>query len=186
MEELKQAHPESKGRVEFLQLDLADLGSVKPAVQEFLMREERLDVLVNNAGVMWPPPGSVSAQGHELQTATNVYGPFLLTRLLHPILARTAAKKEHGEVRVCWAGSIAIELAAPKGSVLFETKNESEAVKEGLDKMEMYGMSKCANVMLGVEGARRDAADGIIHVVSLPPFPARRSFLLAHLGANVV
>ncbi|OAF99003.1 NAD(P)-binding protein [Paraphaeosphaeria sporulosa] len=163
---LRHASPNSKGRVEFLQLDLADLSSIKPAVQEFLGKEERLDVLVNNAGVMWPPPGSVGAQGYEAQIATNVYGPFLLTHLLHPILARTASKKESGEVRVCWAGSIGIELAAPKGSVLFEEARDGsgERVKEGLDKMETYGMTKCANVILGVEGARRDAADGIVHV----------------------
>ncbi|KAF2442378.1 NAD(P)-binding protein [Karstenula rhodostoma CBS 690.94] len=164
LDELRSAHPHSTGRVEFLQLDLADLTSIKPAVQTFLAREDRLDVLVNNAGVMWPPPGSVSAQGYELQTATNVYGPFLLTRLLRGVLERTAGEKDGGEVRVCWAGSIGVELAAPRGNVVFEAREGGEVIQEGLDKMGMYGMSKCANVMLGVEGARRDAADDIVHV----------------------
>lgn len=150
----------------FLYVDLADLTSIKPAVQEFLGREARLDVLVNNAGVMWPPDGSVSAQGYDLQVATNVYGPFLLTRLLHPVLKETARKNESGEVRVSWAGSIGVEWAAPPGSVLFETKDGSEVVKESLDKISLYGVTKCANVMLGAEGAKRDGADGIIHVVS--------------------
>jgi retinol dehydrogenase-12 len=42
----------------FLYLDLADLTTIKPAVEEFLGKEERLDVLVNNAAVMVPPTGS--------------------------------------------------------------------------------------------------------------------------------
>lgn len=168
--DLRAAHPSSTAKLEFLQLDLADLTSIKPAVEKFLSQEDRLDVLVNNAGVMWPPPGpeSVSAQGYEAQIATNVYGPFLLTQLLTPVLRQTAGRKESGEVRVCWAGSIGIELASPPGSVLFETASTGEdlKVKEDVDKILTYGMTKCANVMLGAEGARRDAGSGIVHVVS--------------------
>ncbi|KAJ4345842.1 short-chain alcohol dehydrogenase [Didymosphaeria variabile] len=163
IQEIQQAHPESKGKLHFLHVDLADLSTIKPAVEEFMKKEERLDVLMNNAGVMWPPDGSKSAQGHDLQIGTNVYGPFLLTHLLRPMLVETAKRSAEGKVRVCWAGSIGIEWAAPPGSVLFETKGGEERVKEGLDKIPTYGMSKCANVMLGVEGARRDGADGIIH-----------------------
>jgi NAD(P)-dependent dehydrogenase (short-subunit alcohol dehydrogenase family) len=171
---LRQAHPDCKGAVHFLQLDLADLTTIKPAVEAFLAKEDRLDVLVNNAGVMWPPLGSTSAQGHELTIATNVYGPFLLAKLLHPLLAATAQKKESGEVRVCWAGSIGIELAAPPEHLLFaaaKDAGEQEVVQEGMDKIAMYGMSKVANVMLGVEGARREGETGVVHVVSFPPHP---------------
>ncbi|KAJ4288087.1 short-chain alcohol dehydrogenase [Kalmusia sp. IMI 367209] len=97
IEELKNASPESKGRVEFLHLDLADLPTIKPAVQSFFAKESRLDVLVNNAGIMWPPEGSRSVQGYDLQVATNVYGPFLLTLLLHPLLAETAKGSDEGK-----------------------------------------------------------------------------------------
>ena len=48
----------SAGRLESMIVDLADLRTVKGAVDEFLRRETRLDVLVNNAGVMTPPAGS--------------------------------------------------------------------------------------------------------------------------------
>jgi retinol dehydrogenase-12 len=51
-------YPQSKGRLMFLYLDLADLTTIKPAVEEFLGKEVRLDVLVNNAAVMVPPTGS--------------------------------------------------------------------------------------------------------------------------------
>jgi retinol dehydrogenase-12 len=54
--------PGSKGRLVFLYLDLADLTSIKPAVEKFLGKEERLDVLVNNAAIMVPPTGSKYSQ----------------------------------------------------------------------------------------------------------------------------
>lgn len=63
----KALFPESKGKIEFLKVDLADLETVRGAVEEFQGKESKLDVLVNNAGVMVPPVGSRSVQGHELQ-----------------------------------------------------------------------------------------------------------------------
>jgi len=47
-----------KGKLESMVIDLSDLGTVKGAVEGFLAREERLDVLVHNAAVMTPPAGS--------------------------------------------------------------------------------------------------------------------------------
>ncbi len=47
-----------KGKLESMVVDLADLGTVKPAVESFLVKEQRLDVLVHNAAVMTPPVGS--------------------------------------------------------------------------------------------------------------------------------
>ncbi|ORX99037.1 hypothetical protein BCR34DRAFT_628281 [Clohesyomyces aquaticus] len=134
---LQTAFPDSKGRLEFLQLDLADLSTIKASVDSFLQKEDRLDVLVNNAGIMVPPIDMKSAQNYDLQTATNVYGPFLLTQLLLPLLKKTVRVAETGTVRVCWAA------LGGRPEVL-------------------YGQSKCANVMLGIEGARRWAGEGVI------------------------
>lgn len=55
-------HSNSKGRLEFLYLDLSDLEVVKESAQVFLSRESRLDVLSNNAGVMGTPNGQKTAQ----------------------------------------------------------------------------------------------------------------------------
>ena len=65
--------------------DLSELGSVRQFAGRFRGRASRLDVLVNNAGVM-TEERAVSADGIELTLATNVVGPFLLTNLLIPLL----------------------------------------------------------------------------------------------------
>ncbi|KAL3163188.1 hypothetical protein ABBQ32_009592 [Trebouxia sp. C0010 RCD-2024] len=77
-----------KLRVHIIQLDLADLASVKQFAQKVqaLLGGKTLDVLVNNAGVQ-SDKYQTSKQGHELHFATNHLGPFLLTQLLLPNLA---------------------------------------------------------------------------------------------------
>lgn len=52
---IRDASPSSNGRVEFLYLDLSDLKTIKPAVESFTAQQQRLDVLVNNAGVRLSP-----------------------------------------------------------------------------------------------------------------------------------
>jgi dehydrogenase/reductase SDR family member 12 len=69
--------------------DLSDLRSVRRFAEEFRARSDRLDVLVNNAGVM-TRERELSRDGIELTLATNVVGPFLLTRLLIGSLERSA------------------------------------------------------------------------------------------------
>jgi dehydrogenase/reductase SDR family member 12 len=82
---------ERAGRDELLvaTCDLSDMRSVRRFAGEFADRSPRLDVLVNNAGVL-TRERSLSADGIELTLATNVLGPFLLTRLLVPVLERSA------------------------------------------------------------------------------------------------
>ena len=54
LEEIRNSFPSSDGRLEFLELDLADLRTIKPAVEAFLRKEQRLDVLTCNAGCASP------------------------------------------------------------------------------------------------------------------------------------
>lgn len=68
------------GRAEVRRLDVSSLGSVRSFVEEWT---GEVDVLVNNAGVM-DIPLSRTAEGLDLQTATNYFGPFALTNLLLP------------------------------------------------------------------------------------------------------
>ena len=67
------------GSTEVLQIDLSSLESVRTAAAS--LADRPIDVLVNNAGIM-AVPQEVSVDGHELQFATNVLGPFALTGLL--------------------------------------------------------------------------------------------------------
>lgn len=59
---LREACPQSHGRIEPMAIDLGDLPTVRAAAEMFLAKEARLDVLIHNAGVMRTPTGSVSAQ----------------------------------------------------------------------------------------------------------------------------
>lgn len=148
----------------FLKLDLSDLSTIAGAAAEFQAREQRLDVLTNNAGVMMPPPGSRDAHGHELQMGTNCLGPFLFTKLLEPVLARTAETSPAGAVRVTWAGSLAVDIMSPASGVAWD---ESTGAPKVHGKQVNYGQTKAANLYLASEGARRDARSGVVHVVRL-------------------
>ena len=167
IQSIKAAYPNSKGTLHFLRLDLSDLSTVKNSAEEFLHKEDRLDVLINNAGVMIPGPGSKGAQGHELQYVTNILGPYLFTKQLLPVLRKTAAESSRGAVRVCWASSTATDLLTPIGGMTF-AEDGSPAVKKGGGPPE-YGVSKCANYFLGYEfGKRFGNSDGVLHNVSFP------------------
>lgn len=76
----------------FMELDLAELASVRAFAQDFRERFPRLDLLVNNAGVMVPPPG-VTADGFETQMGVNHLGHFALTGLLWPHLLLSDAPR---------------------------------------------------------------------------------------------
>lgn len=137
----------SKGELVFLKLDLSDLASIKKSAEEFMSKESRLDVLTNNAGVMFPPPGSKGAQGHDLQFVTNILGPHLFTKLLHPVLVKTAKIAPSNSVRVTWASSIAIQVMSPEGGVQFDDNGKMKSLGAQLN----YGQTKTANVLLAIK-----------------------------------
>jgi retinol dehydrogenase-12 len=162
---LKQEYPDTTGRVEFLQLDLSDLSTIKNSALDFMSKERRLDVLTNNAGIGTPPSGSIDAQNHELQLGTNCLGPFLFTQLLLPLLQKTTAVSPLGSVRVTWAGSLTTEVYAPRGGIVM-AEDGTPVVPQ--DQKSNYGQSKVGNVFIASEFARRYGGDGIVSVVSLP------------------
>ena len=126
-----------------------------------MSKEDKLDVLWNNAGVMMPPQGSKTKQGYELQLGTNSVGPFLFTKLLTPILARTAQTAPLGSVRVIWVSSSAAELVSPKGGLnmnnLDYKKDRSPPTK--------YAISKAGNVLHSQQYARLHKEDRIVSLV---------------------
>ena len=152
--DIKKILPNSTGRLEFLQIDLADLTTIKPAAKRFMAEESSLHVLVHNAGVMFPPSGSVTTQGYELQMGTNCLGPFLLTQCLLPMLNKTASTSPPGSVRVTWAASSAVDVTSPKGGVVIYNSSTGEP-KSKQSPAANYGQSKTGNLFLAHEFARR-------------------------------
>ncbi|KAF7526033.1 hypothetical protein G7054_g10894 [Neopestalotiopsis clavispora] len=157
---IKDLSPGSNGTVHFLNLDLSDFSTIKPAVESFLAQEQRLDVLVNNAGVMYPPDGSLDAQGNDLQMGTNCLGHYLLYQLLEPLLSKTAASSPTATVRVAWAGSIAVHISCPQPHGI--ELNEDGSVKD-LGFRQNYGQTKVGSVFLAHELAKRTPQTGIVH-----------------------
>lgn len=114
---------------------------------------------------MYPPPGSVDAQGHDLQVGTNCLGPYLLYQLLLPLLKRTAASSATGSVRVAWAASIAVHVAAPKphGMNIEDTGCPKD---EGV--VDNYAQTKVGNVFIARHCAKETPENKIVHVAFNP------------------
>ncbi len=163
IEEVRQLYPTSKGELAYLYLDLSDLATIKKSADDFLAKEQRLDVLFNNAGVMTPPVGSKTVQGYELQLGVNSIGTFLFTRCLNPTLAATARSAPQHSVRVVWVSSAAAD-SAPKPAIDFSNMD----YKRDEDQWQKYERSKAGNILHSCEAARRSERDGegVLHVVS--------------------
>lgn len=164
----KAKFPTSQGRIEFLQLDLADLSTISKSAEAFLAKESRLDVLVNNAGVMFPPVGEKDAQGHELQMGCMVLGHYLFTQKLTPTIVNTAARADvpPHSVRVLWAGSTGLHLFSPRDGVsIIEETGQAQVFAS---QQTNYGQAKCGNLYLATEFGRLHGKDGVVSVCFNP------------------
>ena len=89
----EKAAREMKGDVHFLQIDVADPASVARAVEEFATASARLDVLVNNAGILLDRGETVFALGEDTLRQTldaNLLGPWRMARAFAPLLRKSA------------------------------------------------------------------------------------------------
>lgn len=115
---MKKRVPNKPLDLRFLQLDLQNLRSVKAAAQTFMAMEDRLDVLLNNAGIM-SVPYKLTADGYESQFQVNYLAPFVLTAALMPLLLATAATcGRKDRVRVVNLSSEMTALVGPKTMLL--------------------------------------------------------------------
>ena len=80
--------------VEVAHLDLASLKSVRKCAETLVEKEDKIDILINNAGVMVCPNWKTE-DGFDMQMGTNHFGHFLFTELLMPLLRKCAASGEH-------------------------------------------------------------------------------------------
>jgi NAD(P)-dependent dehydrogenase (short-subunit alcohol dehydrogenase family) len=137
-----------KGQVQLVVFDLADLASVRRGAAEILEQAPRLDVLVNNAGLVLTERAE-TVDGYEATFAINHLGPFLLTNLL---LERMTASTP---CRVVNVASTA-HNAARKG-IPFDDLQSTRKYRG----MRVYGESKLANILFTLELSRRFAGSGL-------------------------
>jgi NAD(P)-dependent dehydrogenase (short-subunit alcohol dehydrogenase family) len=143
------------GNARLVLLDLADMASIHACAQTVASIVDRLDVLINNAGVMQTPRMTTS-DGFELQLGTNHLGHFLLNGLLFPLV-------EKAKGRIVTVSSIAHKFGRLNLSDLMYAKgryNPSIA----------YGQSKLANIVYAFELQRRlDAAGSAVTSYAVHP-----------------
>ncbi|GAA5219388.1 oxidoreductase [Membranihabitans marinus] len=121
-------------------VDLSDLQSVKIFADTILTKHNRLDILINNAGVMFPP-ASKTKQGYELQFGVNYMAHFALTAYLFELI--TATK----DSRIVTLSSIAHK----NGKIDFSNLK----LEQPYDKFREYGQSKVADLIFTLELQRR-------------------------------
>lgn len=131
----------------WLPLDLTSTKSIRSAGEQFKTQSQRLDILILNAGVMSLPAGETE-MGHEIQLGTNHTGHFLLTKMLLPILLKTA-EEPNSDVRVVSLASVGHNLAP-----CFDTILDQEKLKK-VNTNARYGASKAANILFAAELSRR-------------------------------
>ncbi len=146
--------------VDVMELDLAHLASVEKFAQAVTDRVHRLDLLINNAGVMIPPYGK-TADGFELQMGTNHLGHYALTGHLLPLILTTPGS------RVVNVSSMAHRM----GKLDF---NDLHWDDRSYNARRAYGDSKLANLYFTMElGRRLDAAGAdVISTASHPGWTA--------------
>lgn len=136
--------PEAK--VRFEDLDLANLASIGGFATRIAASHARLDLLVNNAGVMTPPTRRTTLDGFELQFGTNHLGHFALTARLLPLL------RAAGAARVTTVSSGMHRI----GRINFDDLQFENHYRPAA----AYGQSKLANLMFAFELQRRSDAKG--------------------------
>ncbi len=142
-------HPDA--RTSLVPLDLTSLASVRAAAAQIATLTPAIDVLMNNAGVMFTP-FSRTSDGFEIQFGTNHLGHFELTRLLRPQL-----------------GGARVVILSSDGHHMSDIDlDDPNWEHREYDKFRAYGASKTANVLHMVELNRRYAGDGV-HAVAVHP-----------------
>jgi len=160
---------QGRGSAVFYPADFASLDEVRRLAERVRASHERLDLLVNNAGI-WTEDGDssrrTSGDGHELVLAVNYLSGYLLTHLLLPLLERSAPARV---VNVASAAQQPIDF-------------ENVMLTEGFSASRAYAQSKLAQVMLTFDLARELPA-GRVTVNSLHPATLMNTSMVAEAGA---
>jgi NAD(P)-dependent dehydrogenase (short-subunit alcohol dehydrogenase family) len=170
VEKGKQAAARMAGNVTVQELDLASLESIRAASADLHATHPRIDLLINNAGVMYPPKRT-TRDGFELQFGTNHLGHFALTGLLLDLLLPVPGS------RVVTVSSIGHRIRA---AIHFDDLQWERSY----NRIAAYGQSKLANLMFTYELQRRLTSHGTTIAVAAHPGTANTE-LVRNLPAAV-
>lgn len=160
----------SDAPIDVLKLELDSLQSVRHFAEQFLKKNQALNILVCNAGVMATPEGQTK-DGFETQFGINHLGHFLLFQLLKPCLLASASLSFPS--RVVFVSSLGHRMSPIHFSDL-------DLKQQGYNKWTAYGQSKTANIYLANEIERRYGSQGL-HATSVHPGTIVDTNLSRHL-----
>jgi NAD(P)-dependent dehydrogenase (short-subunit alcohol dehydrogenase family) len=147
-------------RMELVEMDQTSLQSVRAAAKSILAKTDKINILVNNAGIMAVQNLEFTEDGHELQFGTNHLSHFLFFELLKPALL--AGITPGFQSRVVVVSSTAHLMSGINGSDNYNFQ------KGGYTPWGAYGQSKTANIYMANEIERRYGSHGL-HALSLHP-----------------
>jgi NAD(P)-dependent dehydrogenase (short-subunit alcohol dehydrogenase family) len=136
-------------------LDLTSLDSVRAAAGELRARHPRIDLLINNAGVMFPP-SQTTGDGFDLQFGTNHLGPFALTGLLL-------------EQMLAVPGSRVVTVSSLAHRIRARINFDDLQGQRSYSRLGAYSQSKLANLMFTYELQRRLSGAGATIAVAAHP-----------------
>jgi len=149
------------GGVFLAPMDLGSLDSVRDFVKAFEAKYDRLDVLVNNAGIM-RCPYATTKDGFEMQIGCNHLGHFLLAQLLTPVMLKTAEVTEKPSRFVVLSSAAAGESTMSKNGPADIDLEDINWEKREYDESVAYGSSKLANYLHALESSKKYPADKLI------------------------
>ncbi|CAF3472459.1 unnamed protein product [Fusarium graminearum] len=123
--------------IELLQMELDSMDSVRNAAEEFKKRNDKLNIIVTNAGIIGPETRTLTKDGFELTFATNHLGNFLLFQLLKPLLLASASPE------FCSRVVIVSSLRHRMQDVNFDDLDS-----KNYERMTAYGQSKLASIWM--------------------------------------
>ncbi len=163
--EILQAHPGAA--LDVMRLDVGDLSSVRAFAGAFKAKYDRLDILLNNAGLM-AIPRQETVDGFEMQLGVNHLGHFALTGLLLDMIVKTPNARIHS------VSSTANYI----GSINFDDLMG----KQNYSRWAAYGQSKLANVLFAFELHKRLTAAGVDTIANV----SHPGLVIGNLQANSV
>ncbi|KAL8835364.1 MAG: hypothetical protein Q9170_003353 [Blastenia crenularia] len=152
--------PVERGSIKFHQLDLSSIEGAKRSAEAFVRLEERLDIVVANAGVSMLNSSELSQDGLERMFATNHMGHFAFITTLIDLVKRTSVK--HGDTRIVVTSSVGYQFATGLDYISLTTARpgDGDSVWDVKPAFVRYGNSKLANIYFANELDKRLREDG--------------------------